>query len=83
MPIVVMTGHVELDQKERLGALGVNTVLTKPFTVGSIDRSVEDAGLIIFFAYPYNGIHSLSLDAVYMYPVAPSGLTGAVLCQWM
>ncbi len=27
MPIVVMTGHVELDQKERLGAMGVNTVL--------------------------------------------------------
>ena len=36
MPIVVMTGHVELDQKERLGALGLNTVLPKLFKLAAL-----------------------------------------------
>lgn len=41
MPIVVMTGHVELDQKERLGALGVNTVLPKPFKLAALIEAVR------------------------------------------
>ena len=41
MPIVVMTGHVELDQKERLSALGVNTVLPKPFKLAALTEAVR------------------------------------------
>ncbi|MBB31775.1 MAG: hypothetical protein CME25_23090 [Gemmatimonadetes bacterium] len=41
LPIVVMTGHVELDQKERLSALGVNTVLPKPFKLAALIEAVR------------------------------------------
>ena len=41
LPIVVVSGHVGSDQEKRLRAMGVNTILPKPFKLAALKDAVR------------------------------------------